>query len=310
MIKNQGFILKYYLSFSLILLLLFSSNTYAQAINSSVDTSASVVLKDKIGVEYPGKPLLLSLIIPGMGQYYNKDRFWKVATFSGIEIASLFSYYTLNKRADEIKNDFQNFADQNWTLNNWVTNKMQMANSENNGRLWSQFESLNNLKGSHDLILVLDGSLKENYGSFVSSDSLEKYPQWANSPEVSVARDRHFYENVGKYDQFLGGWSDANSDWFWEEKDVGDTIEIIIKTPNKNKFLNMRKDSNDLLNYAKFSISVIMFNHLLSGIDAVISSQKHTTATIHTKPYGKDFNLIYNPDNPFGIGGFSMSIRF
>ena len=308
MIKSQGFILKYYLNFSLILLL--SSNIFAQTLDSTADTSTSVVFKNKTAVQYPGKPLLLSLIIPGAGQYYNKDRFWKVAAFSGIELLSLYSYYALNKRADEIKNNFQMFADQNWSLNNWVTNKMQMVNSENNGRLWSQFKSLNNLTGSHDLILVLSGTLKQKYGSFVSSDSLEKYPQWANSPDVAVARDRHFYENVGKYDQFLGGWSDASSDWFWEEKDVGDTTEIIIKTPNKNKFLDMRKDSNDLLNYAKFSISVIMFNHLLSGVDAVISSQKSKNTSFRNKLYSKDLSLLYNPDNPFGIGGISMKISF
>ena len=308
MIKNQGFILKYYLNFSIILI--FSSNIFAQPVNSTADTSTSVVFKNKLGAEYPGKPLLLSLIIPGAGQYYNKDSFWKVATFSGVELLSLFSYYALNKRADEIKNDFQVFADQNWSLNNWVTNKMQMVNSENNGRLWSQFEALNNLTGSHDLILVLSGTLKQNHGSFVSSDSLEKYPQWANSPDVTVARDRHFYENVGKYDQFLGGWSDASSNWFWEEKDVGDTTEIIIKTPNKDKFLDMRKDSNDLLNYAKFSISVIMFNHLLSGVDAVISSQNSKNKTLRNKPFKKDLSLYYNPDNPLGIGGINMRIRF
>ena len=75
MIKNQGFILKYYLNFSIILI--FSSNIFAQTVNSTADTSTSVVFKNKLGAEYPGKPLLLSLIIPGAGQYYNKDSFGK-----------------------------------------------------------------------------------------------------------------------------------------------------------------------------------------------------------------------------------------
>ena len=72
----------------------------------------------------------------------------------------------------------------------------------------------------------------------------------------------------------------------------------------------MRKDSNDLLNYAKFSISVIMFNHLLSGVDAVISSQNSKNKTLRNKPFKKDLSLYYNPDNPLGIGGINMRIRF
>ena len=36
----------------------------------------------------------------------------------------------------------------------------------------------------------------------VSSDSLEINPDWVGTGEIQVVRDRHFYENIGKYDQF------------------------------------------------------------------------------------------------------------
>ena len=48
--------------------------------------------------------------------------------------------------------------------------------------------------------------------------------------DILVIRDRDFYENIGKYDQFVGGWSDVSTNWYWEEKDVGDSTEIVIKT--------------------------------------------------------------------------------
>ena len=40
------------------------------------------------------------------------------------------------------------------------------------------------------------------------SDSLEKHPEWFYSVDISEVRDEHFYENIGKYDQFVGGWQD------------------------------------------------------------------------------------------------------
>ncbi len=84
----------------------------------------------------------------------------------------------------------------------------------------------------------------------------------------------NFYENIGKYDQFVGGWSDARTDWYYEEKDVGDSIEIIIKTPKKQFYLDQRYDSNQWLSIAKFSVSAMMLNHVFSGLEAVLSKRK------------------------------------
>ena len=78
------------------------------------------------------------------------------------------------------------------------------------------------------MTLHLTGELAALYGEFVSSDSLGVLSDSLGTDNITVVRDRHFYENVGKYDQFVGGWSDINTDWYWEEKDVGDCIEIVI----------------------------------------------------------------------------------
>ena len=87
------------------------------------------------------------------------------------------------------------------------------------GRAWSSFTALTKLSGTHDLNLVITGQLSEELGlTRVSSDSLDSNPAWAYSDDVSVVRDRHFYENIGKYDQFLGGWDDASSDWYCRKR--------------------------------------------------------------------------------------------
>jgi len=84
--------------------------------------------------------------------------------------------------------------------------------------------------------LHLSGSLAEAFGVFVSSDSLVTHPEWIYSDELSIFQDQHFYENIGKYDQFVGGWDDI-FEYYIVEKTVEDTIEII--TMNVIKVINI-----------------------------------------------------------------------
>ena len=293
--------LKFFLTFSLSLLLF--TPMFAQ-------DSSSLVIIEEPSINYPGKPLIMSLVLPGAGQYYNKSPMWKTASFVGVEVGSIVAWNYFTKKAKTLRDDYWAFANDNWTLANWVTNRSSMAGSENEGRLWEQFPALMNLAGTHDLILVLSGSLQDQYGRYVSSDSLEVHPDWVQSGDVTVARDRHFYENIGKYDQFLGGWRDANTDWYWEEKQLEDSTEIVIKTPLKANYLDQRFESNKMLNMAKFSVTALLFNHVISGLEAVLTNQKKSREKQNPTTIETDVSLLYNPYNPGGLGGVAFTINF
>ena len=82
-----------------------------------------------------------------------------------------------------------------------------------------------------------------------------------------------------------------------KKKDVGDSTEIVIKTPMKQDFIDQRFESNRMLSAAKYSITVLMFNHVLSGIESVWSNQKKANA-IKNQQSSKlqtDFGLVYDP---------------
>ena len=162
------------------------------------------------------------------------------------------------------------------------------------------------------MTLIISGDLANELNiTRVSSDSLDAHPEWFYSGDIVVVRDRHFYENIGKYDQFVGGWNDAADAWYWEEKDVGDSIEIVIKTPMKQDFIDQRYESNRMLSAAKYSITVLMFNHVISGIESVWTNQRKASekkkkqASIKTK-----LNLVYDPSMSLGVGGLKFSIYF
>ena len=267
----------------------------------SLPAASEMVEQDDSLVVYPARPMLYSLILPGVGQWYNKSPAWKIGLFAGIEAASIFSRLQWRKKAEDIRLKYEIFADDNWDLETWISNTL-------NTPLGNYADV--HINGTHKLILVLSGSLAEQYGNYVSSDSLENNVHWVYTGEVNVLRDRDFYENIGKYDQFVGGWEDVRSDWFWDEKKLEDSTELVIKTPMKVDYLDQRYVSNQMKSIAKYSITTLLFNHVFSGLEAVLTSQKKARKQQDTNEVETDLSLVYNPINRTGIGGISLTINF
>ena len=317
MVRMGEFMLKSFSIFSfsfLYLGFLFAQDTTVVEVQESIQDSTSVLLIEQEKVNYPGKPLIMSLVLPGAGQYYNKSPMWKTASFLGVELGSIIAWNYFFKESQRLKEDYKAFADLHWTLNDWVTNRFEPPTQMHESMSWTNFTALTKLTGTHDLSLIISGDLANELNlTQVSSDSLDVHPEWLYSGDVVVVRDGHFYENIGKYDQFLGGWSDAKDAWYWEEKDVGDSTEIIIKTPLKENYINQRYESNQMLSAVKYSITVLMFNHVISGIESVWTNQRKAsdeqkqekTSSIDTK-----LSLVYNPSNPGGIGGLRFALYF
>ena len=138
-----------------------------------------------------------------------------------------FSYNTEEHRT---------FADANWDLEKWVFNTLSTP--------LGNYDDVR-IIGTHMIRLELTGSLAQQYGTNISSDSLENYSHWLYTGEVDVRRDSSFYETIGKYDQFVGGWIDCYSStniqqWFEVDTTYENGVsDIIIMTPKKQQYLTM-----------------------------------------------------------------------
>ena len=224
--------------------------------------------------------------------------------------------FSTAKRADEIRMKYQEFADNNWSLQNWW-NFTQSGPSviENNGMYFTdnKLKAMRSYIGTHHLTIHLKGDLLNLFNTeFLTSDSLAMIANYLESDDISMVKDRHYYENIGKYDQFVGGWSDVFTDWYWEEKDVGDSTEIIIKTPKKQNYLDERYEANQWLSFVKFSVSAMMFNHVVSGLEAVWANRNKENL-INEKSLNNtdlDIGLLFNPKNSLGIGGLALKLNF
>ena len=217
MVRNTEHILGSYLISRFILFLSLSMVLFAQ------DSTKLVVEKDS--TFYPGKPLLLSLVVPGLGQVHNKEPIWKPGIFIATEIVSITSIIYANKKADEIRMDYQKFADENWNVKDWW-NFTQSGPEviENNGLYFTdnKLKAMRDYVGTHHLTIHLKGDLVNLFNTeFLTSDSLSILSGYLDSDDLSMVKDRHYYENIGKYDQFVGGWSDVSTSWFWLQAGFG-----------------------------------------------------------------------------------------
>lgn len=209
------------------------------------------------------KPMIASLVIPGFGQYINRSPWWKTALFAGVEVAGITGYISWINKADDITKDYENWADEHWNMRRWVNDSaILLSDIKANG-----FPNVNDVRidGSHHITIIINGK-------YESSEILLENP----NIEYVELRDWDFYEGIGKYDQFVAGWDDAISNWEIVRKKIKNgEDELIVMTPNKQHYLNLRNDSNVLYKNAKFAVSALLFNHIFSALDALWNANKN-----------------------------------
>jgi len=208
------------------------------------------------------KPMMASLVIPGFGQYLNQSPWWKTAIFVGVEVVGIAGYVTWTNKADDITKEYENWADEHWDMNSWVNGSAILLSD-----IQRENPSVNDVRidGSHHITIIVNGK-------YESSHILLDNP----NIDYTELRDWDFYEGIGKYDQFVAGWDDARLNWEIVHKNIKDgEDELIVMTPNKQHYLDLRNDSNVLYKNAKFAASALLFNHIFSALDALWDTNKN-----------------------------------
>ena len=282
----------------------------------------------EIKTVYPARSLVRSLIIPGWGQIYNKSPWWKPVLFAGVEVAGIAGWVEWNQKAERLRLDYENFADDQWSILNWITFTQQLSDVISDSLI--DWEPDVKIEGTHHLDIVyndqiyssdclydLDWSQEGGEEDCILPGTPEEMdatlyntayiPSLIENGSIIVIKDRDYYENIGKYDQFVAGWDGIMGNYIIQYKDVGDTTEIIISSPIKGNYLSQREKSNEYLNMATYAVSAVMFNHIISAFEAVWSS---TRQSIRTPMVDTSVKLIYDKHSQFGIGGVSFSVRF
>ena len=289
---------------------LFFSLLFTQSIYLDNNTDLNSNSDESIPLKYP----LYSAIIPGLGQYqlYKETKIFnhKIRALSFITIETLSIGFNLSFRGQHTneKRLYKKFANNNWDFVNWISsyNDFHGTPYENiwmdpNGSYTQIGES------SHFVQFSYNGEMKRT----TDNDFLEIYSELLNDIEngldvyeehsISIIKDQHFYENIGKYNEFFSGWSDADTNNIIVET-TGQNYTVAL-SPKKNNYIDSYDKAEQFSNISEYALSCIYFNHFISMLDAFILARKFggkvmlNSSTIYDKkryldPIGVRVDLI------------------
>ena len=185
------------------------------------------------------KAALFSAVLPGAGQIYNHS-YWTALLFLGIEAGGIYTNIKYNNEGDELTAEFERFADAHWFEPEYWRSLSDDASQQ----------------------------APPIYIGPTSIDSLRVYERAAFSHFLPASKNQTYYENIGKYDQFNGGWDDGSGNA--RQRD----------SANRQTYTYMRQDANDKYKTATTGVTVVIINHLLSALHAayLANSFNHTLA--------------------------------
>jgi len=263
--------------------ILFSNNLEHPFLSNELNNSMSDENSNYMSLKYPA----YSLIVPGLGEYAlykdTQDKRYRnmAASFFAIEIIGHISSFIHKDKYNQQKEKYKKYANQNWDFADWIYHYDDFDNT-NYESIW--MDSNNNYthigESSHyvqfymgttnNLIKTTDEDfLGLYYSTFLDDiendiDIYEKY-------DITIFKDQHFYENIGKYNEYFSGWEDADtSNIIIETTDLNYNIAL---SPIKNKYINSYEKAEDYYDIAEISMDCIFFNHFISMLDAFILPQ-------------------------------------
>jgi hypothetical protein len=208
-------------------------------------------------------PLLagaLSMAVPGAGQYYARS-YWEAAGFIAAEAILWIAYAIKTKEADQRTGEFQQFADAHFSVVNYATWIERYYPGINTSGLYSSDLSLlpwERINWQRLNEVEAEVGMKSNTGF---------------SHRLLARPEQQYFELIGKYPQYGGGWDDASG---WDANGPFVALDVVSDrvSPKFLAYRQMRGDANTLYNFATGTSFVILANHVLSALHAAWSTSR------------------------------------
>ncbi|MEA2077052.1 MAG: hypothetical protein U9O95_03445 [Candidatus Marinimicrobia bacterium] len=209
----------------------------------------------------------LSVVLPGAGQWYSGDKGIAIV-YVALEAAFIAGTAYFNHQGALGIESYEDYADFHWDVNDWLN-----------------VYDPNIHPTTHRATVYIDN---HSYSPEDVAEYNAMMVDMANGyTNLSIQKDYHFYENIGKYQQFKQGWDD----WYPGSEDPGDPLNGIFAkySDNQYEYAGMRRDANKLLDIGTYFGTAIFLNHFTSAIDAGFRIKKHNEnqdilLTLHTAP--------------------------
>ncbi len=187
----------------------------------------------------PGRAFLYSVLVPGLGEIMNGSPL-RGAFFMGVEAIGLGLYFNWNSKGKDLEKEFREVADETWDPLSYLA--------------W---------RGS---TISRNSSITHALPCSTYIDDYLSTGDFGSCPDSEV---QQYYELLGKYDQFVAGWTDL------VYVETGSRAEA-TRVDSVENFLSearlayeiQRDDSNRFLKRASAVTGLLLVNHVISAIDA------------------------------------------
>ena len=201
------------------------------------------------------RAFLLSALVPGLGEWYAGSKKRGLAFF-GAEAALVGIWAVWKGKGNDLEEEFRAVADEHWDPLNYLA--------------WRGSAISDNSSITHALPC--------------SSEVVEVYiparNEWMQQQRTSglgssafggcaPSEIQQYYELVGKYDQYVAGWTDLvrRSTGNAAAPTEVDSVEN-FHSERRLRYEDQRDESNRFLKRASTISGVILINHVISAIDA------------------------------------------
>ncbi len=287
----------------------------------------------------PGKALLYSGILPGMGQVYMKkwQRGLLFVALDGIAIGTMYHNDIL---AEEKEEEYINYANEHWDFGRWIHDYYKWYEYKEGDSAWNAIREVfinysDSTSGcaqdptegkcyadiwghSHKVEFTYDESIMSSSSddfkqvfkdlcgnSYIfdrdcSNEVVSLYDN--NGDTINVIKSHHFYEGIQKYDMFFAGWDD-NDSVFVVTKQHGDKNAT---SSNQIAYRSLWSDYNKIKTLAGHGGKFMLINRVVSMVDALLLAKKWNNK------YNVQLSINAYPDlrNKSGLGGVKLSLHF
>jgi hypothetical protein len=221
---------------------------------------------------------LFSGIIPGAGQFYAKS-YIKSAAFLAVEVGLWVAYGIFQKKGNDQTDFYQNYASQNWNM-----------------RKYAQWLKTQGFSKSSDIDLSSpDEVLRSQINACEEINFSHTLPRYG---------EQQYYEVIGKYQNFLSGWSSANPDLITKNNYLN------YKLSQVDYYMTERQNANDFYDRGSTMITVVIINHLLSAADGVWSVMRYNSRISVKSDVSVHSKYSYNLQKSVIVPQFNLSVNF
>lgn len=231
------------------------------------------------------RAIMFSSIFPGGGHLYGNRRSIGTYLFPVIEIALWVGYFHFDSKGSSIEDDYEAFADKHY--------------------VWDYY-----IKGRDALINGHDAIDSDRKAATIYRNRDPDTGELIHFRLDPYTDPQHYYEDIGKYNKYIFGWTDWNETYFdgddtlWRFNDDGiwlgnwpvgaDPEEEDYHrpyTPMRAEYIQMRRDAQENFDRSYLMTFGLAINRIVSSLDAVRVTQRYNREL----RYSSNFNIHITP---------------